>query len=72
MIDERLKKYFTIVSVYHRQDNDGRYKMLAGFLRTSSLVESDPFTRHLVGKFQYKESNKYAPSNSNPEPPRRA
>lgn len=72
MIDERLKKYWTIVRHYHTQDRNGRVQMLSGFFQAASASEKDPKTRDLLIKFQMREGNKYAPANSNPEPPRRA
>lgn len=72
MIDERLKKYWTIVRHYHTQDTKGRVQMLSGFFQAAARTEPDPKTRGLLITFQMKEGAKYAPANSNPEPPRRA
>lgn len=70
MIDERLKRYFTILRAYHNQDRIGRVQMLSGFFRASSLTEKDSYTRGLLIKFQYSEGKKYVPANQDPEPPR--
>ncbi len=62
MIDERYKDYFKILSMYHRQSQDERPKMLAGYVKASSMVHTDLFTRELLVKFHFKESQKYAQS----------
>lgn len=70
MIDERLKKYLTIIRHYHQQDNMGRIQMLAGYFRAAGVTEKDPYTRHLLIQFQMRESRKYVPANQDPDPPR--
>ena len=70
MIDERLKKYFTIVRHYHGQDHRGRRQMLQGFFTGATVNETDPKTRSLLVQFQLSESKKYVPANQSPEPPR--
>lgn len=71
MVDERLKKYWSAIMVYHKTSTTkARVQMLAGFFASAARMETDPLTRHLFSKFQMKEAQKYAPANQNPEPPR--
>lgn len=72
MIDERLKRYFQIVSHYNTQDQRGKINMLGGFFPAILMTEKDPFTRNLVAKFHCVEGNKYVPANQDSGPPRLA